>query len=98
MTLSLRTRGVSVAAYSHGDITHLLRRPCPVSSDPLPLTERLRDIAADAGWGAPDIIEAAATIERLTAALERAKSIGHNDDCLLCGFKDGVITEALSDE
>ena len=32
---------------------------------------------------------------RLRAALERAYNAGHNDDCLFCGFKDRIITEAL---
>lgn len=34
-------------------------------------------------------------MSRLRAALVRVHAIGYNEDCIFCGFKDRVATEAL---
>lgn len=38
----------------------------------------------------------AAEVERLRGELRRVQLIGHNDDCLFCGFKDRAVYEALN--
>jgi len=35
-------------------------------------------------------------VKRLRKALEKIYSLGHNDNCMFCGFKDQVVSKALS--
>lgn len=35
--------------------------------------------------------------DRYRSALEESVNMGHNDDCLFCGFKDRIATEALGE-
>ncbi len=39
-----------------------------------------------------------AEIERLRVCLQKTVDFGHNDDCIMCGAKDGIAPEALGPE
>jgi hypothetical protein len=46
-----------------------------------------------------DELDAArAEVRRLREVPRRVFNVGHDDDCLLCGFKDRIASEALRSE
>ena len=49
------------------------------------------------GFAVVDLHPCIREIERLRADLDKVRTVGHNDDCLLCGMKDGVVDAALDD-
>lgn len=55
------------------------------------------DFMAGYASKAEQTAELRAEVERLTNALRHVFSVGHNLECIFCGFKDKYATEALAD-
>ena len=87
-------RGV-FTLYPHAVVNELLELKQPEATSlraAVKLTEKAHLLCIEERMAAQE------EADRLRASLERVQSVGHNLDCLFCGFKDKEVLKALKGE